>query len=63
MPSKDKLSTKERRLARIMYLEESLQRFIKTYSSPSQRWIDLEKGLAELTREKLLIVGSLENRG
>ena len=62
MPSKDKLSTRERQLARMMYLESSIQRFIKAYSRPSCRFTELEKGLAELTREKLLLAGALENK-
>lgn len=57
---KDKLSNRERRLARMTHLEEYIAQFLRIYSSPTQRWLKLEEALEEVTRERLLLSAELD---
>lgn len=55
MPRKGQPSDKEVRLARLIHAEEYLTLFLKRMSSPTKRFDEVEKALAQVSREKLLL--------
>ncbi len=58
---KDRFSRKERKLARLTHLEDYLTTFLKTYSTPTERWPKVGEALEEVARERLLLSAEVVN--
>lgn len=60
MARKDKLTNRERMLARFTHLEEYITQFLKVYSTPARRWPGLLDALEEVGRERMLLQAEME---
>ena len=60
MARKDKLTNRERMLARFAHLEEYLTQFLKVYSTPARRWPAISEALEEVGRERMLLQAEME---